>query len=298
MNKKNSHIKPIDEDTVDLKLPMFGVHRIIPSLVTLMALGAGLLAIQMVIKPENAQSSYVMEKAVILILVAAFLDMLDGAIARLLNATSEIGAQLDSFSDFLAFGVAPSIVLYMWGLNDAGKFGVMAAMVYVMATALRLARFNVTTAQMDTKPEWARKYFEGVPSPIGAFLALLPMAIWLQSPESFAEYNYAVPLVAVWMIVVAALMVSRLPTFSSKQVRFHSKMAIPVLAVFGFLIAALFSAPWITFTALSVLYLISLPISLLRFKKLRDLHAPDEDLTDLALGAIDIGVRSDEKDEI
>ena len=299
MKQDKTHIKAVDRGVVEVKIPMFGLHRIIPSLVTLMALGAGLLSILLVIRPENINSALVWEKAVILILVAAVLDMLDGAIARLLKATSEIGAQLDSFSDFLAFGVAPSVVLYMWALDEAGKFGLMAVMVYVMATALRLARFNVTSSQAKTKPEWARKYFEGVPSPIGAFLSLLPMAIWFQAPETFSELNFAVPLVALWIIGVAALMVSRLPTFSSKQVRFHSKMAFPVLAVSCVLIAALFSAPWITFTVLSFLYLVSIPISFMRFKKLKDLHAPEEDMTDLALGAIDVGVRSeDDADDV
>lgn len=296
MRQEKSQIKAV-ERTADVKIPVFGVHRIIPSLVTLMALGSGLLSILLVIKPENINSAMIWEKAVILILVAAVLDMLDGAVARLLKATSEIGAQLDSFSDFLAFGVAPSVVLYMWALNEAGKFGLMAVMVYVMATALRLARFNVTTSHADSKPEWARKYFEGVPSPIGAFLSLLPMAIWFQSPDTFSDLSFAVPLVALWIIGVAALMVSRLPTFSSKQMRFHSKMAFPILAVSGFLIAALLSAPWITFTALSFLYLVSIPVSFMRFKKLRDLHASGEDMTDLALGAIDLGVRSDNDSE-
>lgn len=285
-------------DVVEIRVPMFGVHYIIPSLVTLMALCSGLLAIHTVINPQIPDALVNWEKAFILIIAAAVLDALDGAVARLLKATSELGAQLDSLSDFLAFGVAPSVVLYMWVLHDAGKLGWIAAMVFVVAAALRLARFNVTQTKLDTKPEWARQYFEGVPSPIGAFLSLFPMAIWIQSPESFTAYAWATPLVAVWTIFCGALMVSRLPTFSSKQLRFQSKMAIPVLAVAGFLIAALLSAPWITFTVLAVVYLVSLPLSVLRFKRLKEQHACEgDDLTDMALGAIDVGMRGGERDD-
>ena len=251
-----------------------GLHKLIPNLMTLTALAAGLTAIQMAWADR-------WEHAVLAILVAAILDALDGATARLLKAQSEFGAQLDSFSDFLAFGVAPSIILYSWILQDSGKVGWIAMIVYAACCALRLARFNITQKEL---PAWKKGFFSGIPSPAGACLALLPMIVWFQDARFFEQFAFASPLVGLWTILVAALMVSRIPTYSTKAIKLPAKFAMPALAVAAVIIAGLVHAPWQTLTITAILYMISLPLAVQRFRKLQKEHQDEEDLTDLAIG--------------
>lgn len=250
--------------------------RMIPNIMTLIALAAGLTSIQ-----YAWDSNW--EKAVYAILIAVVLDTMDGATARLLKATSEFGAQLDSLSDFLAFGVAPSIILYSWILEESGKIGWMAMLVFAAACALRLARFNVMQKEL---PAWKKGFFSGVPAPAGAGLALLPLIVWIQfEPRFFAEYNYASPLVGLWTIFIAAMMVSRIPTFSTKMIKLPAKFAMPALAFVALMIAALVHAPWQTLTILGIAYMASIPFAIDHFRKLQKEHADDEDMADLAIGA-------------
>lgn len=250
--------------------------RMIPNMMTLAALAAGLTSIQYAWDNN-------WEKAVYAILIAVVLDAMDGATARLLKATSEFGAQLDSLSDFLAFGVAPSIILYTWILEESGKIGWMAMLIFAAAAALRLARFNVTQKKL---PAWKKGFFSGVPAPAGAGLALLPLIVWIQfEPRFFAEYNYASPLVGLWTIFIAAMMVSRIPTFSTKMIKLPAKFAMPALAFVALMIAALVHAPWQTLTILGIAYMASIPFAIDHFRKLQKEHADNEDLTDLAIGA-------------
>ncbi len=250
--------------------------RMIPNMMTLAALAAGLTSIQYAWDNN-------WEKAVYAILIAVVLDAMDGATARLLKATSEFGAQLDSLSDFLAFGVAPSIILYTWILEESGKIGWMAMLIFAAAAALRLARFNVTQKEL---PAWKKGFFSGVPAPAGAGLALLPLIVWIQfEPRFFAEYNYASPLVGLWTIFIAAMMVSRIPTFSTKMIKLPAKFAMPALAFVALMIAALVHAPWQTLTILGIAYMASIPFAIDHFRKLQKEHADNEDLTDLAIGA-------------
>ncbi len=261
-----------------------GLYRMVPNIMTLTALAAGLTAMQLAFNEH-------WDRAVLAIVIAAVLDAMDGATARLLKAQSEFGAQLDSFSDFLAFGIAPIMILYMWILQDAGKVGWIALIVYAACMALRLARFNVGTTK--PVPAWKKGFFQGVPSPAGAGLAMLPIFIWLQSPQTFDDLAFANWLVGLWVIIVGALMISRIPTWSSKLLRMPSKMAMPMLGVAVLLIAALIQAPWQTLTVLSVAYLVHIPFAFRHFRKLQKLHADDEDVTDLAIGASQIGDYSD-----
>ncbi len=254
------------------------LHKMIPNMITLMALMSGLTALQFAIKGK-------IEMAVMLILVSAILDALDGAIARLLKAGSELGAQLDSLSDFFCFGVAPAFILYMWGLDEAGKLGWIATTAFSAACALRLARFNVTKPSKTEKSAWNDGFFQGIPAPAGAGLCMLPLFIWFQSPESFATLSFANPLIAVWTILVAALMISRIPTYSSKQFHIERKMALPLLAGSAFAFASLLHAPWTTLMILSFLYLISIPLAYRKFRALeKDYNNTSEDLADLAFG--------------
>jgi CDP-diacylglycerol--serine O-phosphatidyltransferase len=265
------------------------LHKLLPNLLTLMALAAGMSAIQFAVRGMWEQAAFA-------IVVAAVLDSLDGATARLIKASSDFGAQLDSLSDFLSFGVAPAFILYIWVLDDAGKVGWIAVLVFAIATALRLARFNVMQAQSHTRPVWARGFFAGVPAPAGAGLALTPLFIWNQSEDwspvhdFFSDFSAGTPLIALWTILVAGLMVSRIPTFSTKQLRIPARMAMPILGLAALGIAAMIHAPWITLTCVSVAYIGSIPFSFRAYRRLEAAHPdrPDaaEPLSDLALGAV------------
>lgn len=230
------------------------LRKLIPNIITLGSMVCGLTAIQMAVSGRWQDS-------VLLILIATILDTMDGAIARLLNATSKFGAELDSLADFLSFGVAPATIMYLWILNDAGRVGWIAALVFVLCSSLRLARFNVQTDDVAQKPEWSRYFFSGVPAPAGSGLILLPIILYLQIDIDWSDYNYATPLIGLWTLVVAGLMVSNIPTFSSKQVRLPGGM-IPSLAVIGLFIALLVHAPWMTLTVFGVLYACMIPVSM------------------------------------
>lgn len=256
------------------------ITRLIPNLLTLTALAAGLTAIQL------SLDNY-WDRAVIAIVIAAMLDALDGAVARLLKATSEFGAQLDSLSDFLAFGVAPAIILHTWVLEEAGKIGWIALLVFPAASALRLARFNVTQGQKP--PAWKKGFFSGVPAPAGAGLALMPLIVWLQFPDFFEQFAYANPLVGLWVIFVGALMVSRIPTWGTKMLKLPAKMALPMLALAALVMAMLIQAPWETLTVMGVCYMAHIPFAVRHFLKLQKLNQDNEDITDIALGALALG---------
>jgi len=229
-------------------------HRLVPNMITIAALCAGLSAIQFAIAGR-------FEAAVLAIVAAAFLDAFDGAAARILNASSKLGAELDSLSDFLCFGVAPALVLHLWSLHMFGRIGWIVTLVFAVAVALRLARFNAAGKE---NPDVNRSYFSGVPSPTGAGMAILPMIISFQmdAPADGAMLLVQRPeFVSLWMLVFAGLMVSHVPTFSTKQVRLPPKLVIPALCAFGLMAAGLINAPWQTLTAMGVIYGLSIPVS-------------------------------------
>jgi CDP-diacylglycerol--serine O-phosphatidyltransferase len=270
-------LKPRDTDqTAHEKGGVVGLNRLIPNLMTLTAMAAGLAAIQFAWESQ-------WEKAVLSIVVASILDALDGATARLLKATSEFGAQLDSLSDFLAFGVAPAVILYSWILEESGKIGWIAMIVFAAGSALRLARFNATQGKL---PDWKKKFFSGIPAPAGAGLALLPIMIWFQLPDDFfSEFRFASPLVGLWTIFIAGMMVSRIPTFSTKMIRLPAKLGMPALAFFALLIAALFHAPWQTLTIGALFYMGMIPFAVQKFRKMqKEYEGVEEDIADLAIG--------------
>ena len=265
--------KMVSDD--DKNVSLLKYQKLIPNILTLMALAAGLTGIQFAIDG-------LWEQAAIAILVAAVLDILDGATARLLNAQSDFGAQLDSFSDFLAFGVAPTIILYLWVLEESGKVGWIAMIIFAVASALRLARYNIT--QMPKTGVWSKGFFAGVPAPAGAGMAFLPLYIWLMAPEFFEGLAFANMLVGLWVIFCAGMMVSRIPTWSTKQIKVKSNMTMPILAFVVVMIAALIQAPWPTLTLMSVSYVITIPFAIRHFKKIAKESKEDIALADLALG--------------
>jgi CDP-diacylglycerol--serine O-phosphatidyltransferase len=268
------------------KLPF---HKMIPNMITLTAMASGMTSVKFAIAASfgHSDSGQKWQLAVVAILVAACMDAFDGAAARLLKAQSKLGAELDSFSDFVCFGVAPAIVMYLWSLQNIGRWGWTVALLFAMATALRLARFNIAGDDKDPNDPLS-KYFTGVPSPLGALLAVLPLVVSFQidpSPtgvDALAVGVLAKPdLIGLWMLIVAAMMVSHIPTFSSKQIRIPYKMRIIMLAFFCILIASLLNEPWPTLTLMAAAYLIMLPFGLRHYnRKVAALSAGEKDPDD------------------
>lgn len=197
------------------------------------------------------------------ILLAAILDTLDGRMARLLNASSDFGAQLDSLSDFVAFGVAPAMILYYWSLQSLGGVGWAVALFAAVCCGLRLARFN---SRLDTLPPFAVKYFQGVPAPAGAGLLLLPLLLSLTTNEWFYPPAEAV---AFWTALSGLLMVSELPTLSFKKIRVPRAHTLPLLAGIALAIAAMAGQPWGTLCLIIIAYLITMPFAYRSFHRLQ-----------------------------
>jgi len=227
------------------------VRMILPNLVTLLALCSGLSAIRMAIEGRY-------DWAVGAILIAAILDGLDGRVARMLRSTSKFGAELDSLTDFVNFGVAPAVILYTWTLDELRSLGWIVVLVFAICAALRLARFNVMLD--DTmKPSWHGNFFIGVPSPAGAIVALLP--IHLSLVGLVAPDRTVAVVVAAYTVVIGLLMVSRLPTFSGKRValRIRRDLVMPLFVVAVLIVALSVSYPFEMLSVGSLAYLASLP---------------------------------------
>lgn len=252
-------------------------HKLIPNMITLAALASGMSSVKFAIAGK-------WELAVIAIIASAFMDAFDGAAARLLKASSKMGAELDSLSDCVSFGVAPAIVLYLWSLQALGRWGWFICLVYALALALRLARFNSMKEEADDPENPLGKYFTGVPAPIDALLCLLPMMITFMLEDRFpslAPQMRSVSLTGVWMLVVAGLAVSHIPTFSTKQIKIPYRMKVPALGIVCLLIAGLINDPWPTLTLMAAIYLIFIPFGMLHYarkkKALAAGHADPDD---------------------
>jgi CDP-diacylglycerol--serine O-phosphatidyltransferase len=233
------------------------VRTLLPNLITLLALCAGLTAIRLAVESK-------LELALAAIVFAALLDGIDGRVARMLKGTSRFGAELDSLADFVNFGVAPALILYFWGLHELKSAGWIAALVFAISAALRLARFNVMIDDPN-KPAWAGNFFTGIPAPAGAMVVLLPIYLYFLGVSN--------GLITVWVsffftLAVAMLMVSRLPVFSGKRVgkRVSPEMVLPVFVVVVLFFALLISYPWEVLTVGSVVYLGCLPLGWLSYR--------------------------------
>src|SRR6266487_2852998 len=233
------------------------VRTLVPNLITLLALCAGLTAIRLAVEQK-------LEWALAAIVFAALLDGIDGRIARLLKGTSRFGAELDSLADFVNFGVAPALMLYFWGLHQLGNLGWIAAMVFALSTVLRLARFNVMVDDPN-KPAWAAKFFTGIPAPAGAITVLLPIYIYFLGVPRLPGTAL---LTFLYTFAIAVLMVSRLPVFSGKRVgkRISPEMVLPVFVTVVLFFALLISYPWVVLTIGTVCYLASLPVGYLSYR--------------------------------
>ena len=252
---------PFDPRPLEDKRPRFRlipVRTLLPNLITLLALCAGLTAIRLAVEDK-------LEWAVAAIVFAALLDGIDGRIARLLKGTSRFGAELDSLADFVNFGVAPALMLYFWGLHQLGNLGWIAAMVFALSTGLRLARFNVMVDDPN-KPAWAAKFFTGIPAPAGAITVLLPIYIYFLGVPRLPGTAL---LTFLYTFAIAVLMVSRLPVFSGKRVgkRISPEMVLPVFVTVVLFFALLISYPWVVLTIGTVCYLASLPVGYLSYRR-------------------------------
>lgn len=233
-------------------------NRLIPNILTVLALCAGLTSIRF-----GFQEKW--ELAVLALLLAGVLDALDGRLARLLGGSTKFGAELDSLSDFVSFGVAPAVLLYFWTLQHARGIGWVLALLYAVCACLRLARFNTKLGVSDMPP-WAFNYFTGVPAPAAAGLVLLPMMLSFQFGGGF--FDEAI-VNAVVIVATAVLMISRIPTYSLKQFKVPHKFVLPMLLVVGLLAAFLVTQTWLTLSLIAVAYLVSLPFSVRSFRILQ-----------------------------
>ena len=240
------------------KLPGLSLNKLIPNILTVLALCAGLTSIRFALHGK-------WEHAVLSIVLAAILDGLDGRVARLLQGTSKFGAELDSLSDFVSFGVAPAMVLYFWTMQGAGGFGWALVLLFAVCCALRLARFNTMLGNADLPP-YAYNFFTGIPAPAAAGVVLLPMVASFEFGDAF----FGRPsVVAVFLLGVAFLMVSTIPTFSFKKVRIPNTWVLPVLLIVGLLAAFLVTEPWLTLVVLGFAYLVMIPFSVRAFRRLK-----------------------------
>lgn len=245
--------------------------KLIPNMLTILSMCAGLSSIRYALMEK-------WEWVVLAILFAAIFDALDGAMARLLKATSQFGAELDSLSDFLSFGVAPAVVSYLWIMGASGNIGWFACMAFVIATGLRLARFNVETKEKAAKNKSEPShFFQGVPSPAGALLSLLPMCLSLYFGENavhlgrggWISFDITSTLVALWMLIIGGLMISSVPTFSIKRLKIPQKFALPLLAGLTLVVAAMITRPWLTLSLVGFVYLIGIPFSVRYARRLK-----------------------------
>ncbi len=231
------------------------VRTLLPNLITLLALCAGLTAVRLAVEGR-------LEWAVAAIVFAALLDGIDGRVARMLKGTSRFGAELDSLADFVNFGVAPGLILYFWGLQELGNAGWIAAMVFAICGGLRLARFNVMIDDPN-RPSWTANFFTGMPAPGGAIAGLLPIYLYFLGVPRIA------PLALLYTLAIAFLMVSRIPVFSGKRVgkRVAPEMVLPVFVFVVLFFALLVAYPWWVLTLGTIAYLGSLPFGWLSYQE-------------------------------
>lgn len=232
------------------------VAKLFPNFITLLGLCSGLTSLKFTFNEQWEQS-------VIFIIIAAIIDGMDGRIARILKSTSDFGAQLDSFADFLNFGAAPAFLLYFWKLKEIEVIGWILVMIYVICISIRLARFNVSLniEQLD----WEKFFFSGIPAPVCALLSLLPIIITLQSQESeyllLIEQFLNIRNIACYFLVVSFFSVSHIPTFSAKYIYIPKSLSYIFVSCFGVFIIFFISKPWITLPILGVVYILTIPIS-------------------------------------
>ena len=246
--RRHLHVKPIRG---------LSFNKMIPNILTLLALCAGMTAIRFALEEHYRQ-------AVVAIIVAGVFDGIDGRIARLLKGTSEFGAELDSLSDFVSFGVAPALLMYLWSVQSLASLGWMVALLFAICCGLRLARFN-TQIGADLPP-YAYNFFTGVPAPAGAGLAIIPMLLNFEFGWSGFRSGW---FGAIVLAAVGALMVSRVPTFSMKRFHVPREWVLAMLLIIAGLAALATTEPWAMLLLIGLIYIGSIPLSIRAYNKLR-----------------------------
>jgi len=238
------------------------LRAVLPNAITAAALCSGLTGIRFAIEGD-------WERTLFAIILAGMLDGIDGRIARLLKAQSRFGAELDSLADSLSFGMAPALVLFLWSLQDLPRFGWFAALGFAICCALRLARFNAQI-DVDEQPHKSAGFLTGIPAPVAAGLAFLPLYLWLASgAEIFREPL----LVGLWTVAIAVLMISNLATMSWKSIRPSRDFRIAAIALTGLVFAALLTEPWWTLALICVVYLALMPLGIIRYGRIKRARA-------------------------
>ncbi len=238
------------------KLTSLPFRKIAPNIVTMLALCAGVTSIRYSIQAEWV-------KAVLCVFIAAFFDGLDGRVARMLKGSTKFGAELDSLSDFVSFGVAPAILLYKWSLFDLPKFGWFFCLLMSIGMAMRLARFN-TMLEEEPQPEYWKHFFVGVPAPAAAALVMMPLMVSFDFPEvkSIVQSH---AFCATLLCVVAFLMVSRIPTFSTKHLKVPTYLLMPLMLIVALFASFIITQPWLTLGIMTICYALSIPVGVLVF---------------------------------
>lgn len=232
------------------------LRLMVPNLITVLAICAGLSGIRLAFEGR-------VETAVVMVLLAAFLDAVDGRAARMLKASSKFGAQMDSLADIVNFGVAPALVLYAYLLDRAGAIGWIAALLFAIACGLRLARFNVMLDD-QVRPAWQADYFVGVPAPAGAVLVMLPIYVGFLGIAPTPAMAFAA---SAYAVAVAILMVSRLPVYSGKGSRVRREFVMPLMLVVVFYALLLASYTWYTMAGSAIAYLVFLVFSVRAYSR-------------------------------
>ncbi|WEK01312.1 MAG: CDP-diacylglycerol--serine O-phosphatidyltransferase [Candidatus Sphingomonas phytovorans] len=252
------------------------LRAVAPNAVTALALCFGLTGIRFAISAQ-------WEMAVTMIMIAGVLDGLDGSVARLVRGESRFGAELDSLSDAISFGVSPALIVYLWSLKDIPRLGWLVALVFAVFCALRLARFNANI-DVTEQPHKSAGFLTGIPAPAGAGLAMLPLylSFWNDQPLLRSPW-----LVAPWVAIIAMLMVSSIATYSWSSLRLRNNIRFEAIAIVVLLGAALISAPWHTLTAVCIAYLGSMPFSVTAYRRVRRLRGTPATEPQLPLPAPD-----------
>ena len=238
------------------------LRAMVPNAITSAALCAGLTGIRFAIDER-------WDMAVYAVILAGLLDGIDGRVARAMKAQSRFGAELDSLADSLSFGVAPALILFLWSLNDLPRLGWFASLAFAVCCALRLARFN---AAIDTEdqPHKSAGFLTGVPAPVGAGLAFLPLYLW---QATGLELFQDAALVGAWVAGIAFLLISNVATLSWTSLRPRRSVRLGMIAVVGLTLAALLTEPWWTLVAICAVYLALVPLGIVRYARVRRLRA-------------------------
>lgn len=238
------------------------LRAIAPNAVTAMALCSGLTAVRFGIAEQ-------WHMAIIATVIAAVLDGVDGRIARLFRAESRFGAELDSLSDVIAFGVSPALMLFLWSLQTVPKVGWLVALMFSLCCALRLARFNANI-DIEQQPHKSAGFMTGVPAPAGAGLALLPLYLWIETGLDIFRNPF---IVGPWLTFVAFLMISNIATFSWGSIRPRRGIRLEMILVAALVGSAMFTIPWIMLSAIGIIYVGALPFSIISYARVKRLRA-------------------------